>query len=486
VLDISQLPAALPSIEELEYELRRRQQSKIKSMFPDTGALRRDLYSQHTKFFADGARFSERLFLAANRVGKTTAGAYETTLHLTGNYPDWWTGRRFTRPILAWCGGDTAKTTRDTQQLELLGPPGDFGTGMIPGDLIVDTKTKQGIPDAIEVVYVRHVSGKCSRLMFKSYDQGRKSWQGTKPEVIWCDEEPPADVWTEAQMRLMATKPGEPGGIAYLTFTPIEGWTEVVTSFLTKRDPPPPVETKATTYCTWEQVPHITKSEIERLLSTLPPYQIEARSKGVPSIGEGAIYPVSESLIKCEPFELPTHWPRAFGLDVGWNMTACLWRAHDRDTDTIHLYDEYRGEKAPPIIHAESIKSRGAWIRGVIDPASFGRGQADGEQLIDLYRKLGLDLEPANNRVEPGIQEMFQRMSLGKLKVWSTCRGFWSEFPLYRRKNGLVVKENDHSLDAARYAVVSGADVQKTHTEKKLTVDSWIGGGGSTGGGWLG
>lgn len=454
-------------------------------MFPDSGALRRELYPQHTRFFELGATYSERLFLAANRVGKTTAGAYETALHLTGRYPDWWKGRRFNKPVLAWAGGDTSKTTRDIQQLELLGPPGDFGTGMIPGELLVDTKTKAGIPDAIEVVYVRHVSGKCARLLFKSYDQGRKSWQGTKPDVIWCDEEPPMDVWTEIQMRLMATAPGEVGGIAYLTFTPLEGWTEVVNSFLRKpAADAAPIKTKVYIQCDWTQVPHLSQTEIDRLIATLPAYQLEARSKGVPSIGEGAIYPVSESLIKVEPFQIPDHWPRAFGLDVGWNLTAAMWRAHDRDTDTIHLFDEYRGEKAPPIIHAESIKSRGEWIRGVIDPASFGRGQADGEQLIELYRKLGLDLSPANNRVEPGIQEMYQRMSLGKLKVWSTCRGWWGEFPMYRRKNGVVVKENDHSLDASRYAVVSGADVQKTKVETKVNAESWLRGYGSAG--WAG
>jgi phage terminase large subunit-like protein len=484
-IDLARLPAELPSLAELESEFKRRQQNKLTRMFPDAGPLRRELYNQHTRFFAAGARYSERLFLAANRVGKTTAGAYETALHLTGLYPRWWPGRRFTKSILAWAGGDTSKTTRDIQQLELMGSPSELGTGMIPGALILDTKAKQGLPDGLEIVYVKHVSGKASRLLFKSYDQGRKSWQGTKPDLIWCDEEPPMDVWTEIQMRLMATAPGELGGIAYLTFTPIEGWTEVVSSFL-KRGGDGKLDTKSVTYCDWGQVPHLSKSEIERMLATLPPYQLEARSKGIPSIGEGAIYPVSESLIKCEPFEVPRHWPRAFGLDVGWNMTAAIWRAHDRDTDTIYLYDEHRAEKAPPLIHAEAIKSRGEWIRGVIDPASFGRGQADGEQLIEIYRRLGLDLSPANNRVEPGLQEMYQRMSLGKLKVVSTLRGWWSEFPMYRRKNGLVVKQNDHSLDASRYAVVSGGDVQKTKVESTVSADSWMRGYGTPGAGWLG
>jgi phage terminase large subunit-like protein len=461
--------------------------NKLSRMFPDSGALRRELYTQHTAFFAAGANYSERLFLAANRVGKTTAGAYEVTCHLTGLYPHWWTGARFAKPVLVWAGGDYGKTTRDIQQLELLGPPSDIGTGMIPGDLIVDTKSKQGLPDGIEVVYVRHVSGKCSRLLFKSYDQGRKAWQGTKPDVIWGDEEPPMDVWTEIQMRLMATTPGERGGLAILTFTPLEGWTEVVNSFLKIDEARGPSKTKIVVQCDWTQVPHLTQTEIEKLISTLPPYQLEARSKGVPSIGEGAIYPVAESLLRCDPFDLPESWPRSYGLDVGWNVTAAMWRAHDRDTDTVYLYDEYRGEKAPPMVHAAYIKGRGDWIRGVIDPASFGRGQADGEQLIEVYRKLGLDITPANNRVEPGLLEMYQRMCAGKLKVWSTCINFWNEFRMYRRKNGLVVKEHDHFMDSGRYVTVSGADVQRVKAmSNATTVDSWLGSGGNAGGGWLG
>ncbi len=40
--------------------------------------------------------------MAANRVGKTEgAGGYEMTCHLTGRYPHWWEGRRFSGPVRA-------------------------------------------------------------------------------------------------------------------------------------------------------------------------------------------------------------------------------------------------------------------------------------------------------------------------------------------------------------------------------------------------
>jgi len=67
-------------------------------MFPSTGPLRRELYPKHLEFFRAGAAHKERAFIAGNRCGKTVAGGYETTLHLTGLYPDWWEGRRFACP----------------------------------------------------------------------------------------------------------------------------------------------------------------------------------------------------------------------------------------------------------------------------------------------------------------------------------------------------------------------------------------------------
>src|SRR6185437_15800763 len=96
--------------------------NRISSFYPPDGPLCRHNYQRHMEFFAAGAKFQERCFMAANRVGKTVVGAFETTLHLTGAYPDWWRGRRFDEPVEWWAAGDTSETTRDIVQLELLGP----------------------------------------------------------------------------------------------------------------------------------------------------------------------------------------------------------------------------------------------------------------------------------------------------------------------------------------------------------------------------
>src|SRR5262249_52446921 len=89
---------------------RQRRRSAFVTLFPDSGPFCRELYPKHLEFFAAGAKYKERLFMAANRVGKTVAGAFETTCHLTGRYPEWWEGRRFEKPTDGWACGANSQT----------------------------------------------------------------------------------------------------------------------------------------------------------------------------------------------------------------------------------------------------------------------------------------------------------------------------------------------------------------------------------------
>jgi phage terminase large subunit-like protein len=440
----------------LELEVRLAKRSKIDGYYPDSGPLRRELYPKHLQFFEAGATRRERAFLAANRVGKSEGvGAYETVLHLTGNYPAWWNGRRFTRPITAWAAGDTAKTTRDIIQRILLGPVGEFGTGLIPADSLLRTTAKPGVADAIEGVFVKHVTGGTSELILKSYDQGREAFQGTNRDLVWLDEETDRSIYVECLLRTMTT-----GGILLLTFTPLLGVTDIVRDFL---EQPESDSGKFVIQATWDDVPHLSPEAKAELLASIPPYQREARSKGVPQLGSGAIYQVPESDIVVPDFEIPPHYSRAYGMDVGWNRTAAIWGARDNETGIIFLHSEHYMGQQEPVLHAQAIKSRGDWISGVIDPASRGRSQVDGTQLIQIYRQCGLKLEPAVNAVEAGIYAVWQLMSSGKLKVFRSLGNWLSEFRLYQRdQEGRIVKTNDHLMDATRYFVMSGRERMRT------------------------
>lgn len=215
------------SLADVLAEKQRRTRNRIERFFPDEGPLRRALYGPHLEFFAAGAKYRTRVFLAGNRCGKTVAGAYELTLHLTGRYPAWWVGKRFGKPIRAVAASDTGKLTREVVQQELLGQPGSFGTGMVPYDALERSTMRGGVTDAVDTCYVRHVAGGYSTLIFKSYEQKRESFQGLSLEFCWGDEEMPESIYDEILTRTATTD-----GLVALTFTPLQGLTPLIQRFL--------------------------------------------------------------------------------------------------------------------------------------------------------------------------------------------------------------------------------------------------------------
>ena len=446
----------------IEEKERRKNHRLFDSYFPDTGLLRRELYPKHLQFFAAGKEYEERLALAANRIGKTeTMGGYELTCHLTGNYPKWWPGRKFDRPIEAWAAGKTGQTVRDIIQKKLLGPKHALGTGLIRPELIIKTTPRGGIADAIDTAYIKHASGGVSELGLKSYDQGRQSFEGTKKDVIWLDEESPHDIYIEALLRTTDTTGlSDVNGLMIVTFTPLQGMSEVVLEFLPGGQVKEVADgTKYVLMATWDDVPHLTEKAKAKLLAAIPPWQRAARTKGVPQLGAGAIYPIDEDEILVDDFAIPDHWPRAYALDVGWRKTAAVWIAQNPDTLQIYVYAEhYRGE-AEPSVHATAIKARGSWIPGVLDPAADQRKQDDGKKMLKLYKEQGLILTKAKNAVEAGLIECWQGLSSGQIKVFKSLSNFRAEYRLYRRdENGKIVKKNDHLMDAFRYAIMSGIE----------------------------
>lgn len=456
----------LAAIRERERRQRLRQ---IQHLFPEDGPYARALYPKHLEFFAAGAVHRERLFLAANRVGKTRGACYEDALHLTGlydTYASWWEGRRFPGPIKAWVCGTTDEKVKETLQEELFGPVGQWGTGLIPGATILKIDRAVGpLKDLIDTAYIQHAVGGTSVMQFKSYKQGRVGFEGTFRHLIHGDEEMPADIKSECLLRTMDTS-GNGGGILLLTFTPLQGLSETVLEFLPEGQLPqgPQEGSKYVVNATWDDVPHLSTAEKAELLKSIPPYQRDARSRGLPVLGAGIIYPVEEDVYLVDPFTLPKHWLRAYGMDVGWNWTAAVWGAYDREASTWYLYHEYKRGQAEPSIHAQAIKGPGDWIRGVIDPAANGRSQVDGQRLLDIYGDgedgLGLHLSLANNAVESGIYDVWEGLSTGRIKAFRSLSQWRNEIRLYRRdEKGRIVKVNDHLMDATRYLRASGLEV---------------------------
>lgn len=422
-------------------------------------------YAKQVDFHHASVEFRERLFMAANQSGKTWAGAFEVAMHLTGRYPDWWKGRRFNYAIRCMVGSESAELTRKGVQRLLIGPPElreEWGTGAIPHDCLRDHSMKQGVPDAISSAVVKHVCGEDSVIQFNSYDQGRGKWQADTVDLVWMDEEPPQAIYSEALTRTNATS-----GSVFVTFTPLLGMSEVVKRFLLEK----PTGTTIVNM-TIDDVEHYTPEQRAAIVASYPEHEREARTKGIPILGSGRVFPVAEDAIKVQAFPIPPHWARIVGLDFGIDHpTAAVWLAWDRDTDCVYVTDAYRVRDASIAIHAAGIKARGDWIPVAWPHDGLQRDKGSGEQLADQYRGQGLGMlrqratfEDGSNGVEAGISDMLTRMQTMRLRVFSHLNDWFEEFRLYHRKDGLVVKDGDDLLSATRYALMMRRHA-KTHDQ---------------------
>jgi len=222
----------------LQEIISRTETQTLSKLYPDNGPLRRELYIKHLAMFKAGSIHNERACLGGNRVGKSySIGAYETALHCTGEYPDWWEGKRYTKPIIAWAAGTKGLKVRDVNQKFLIGTLRKAGGltiasgGFVPKARIQRVMRKTSVPDAIETVIIRHKLGHENTLAFKSYEEGRSAFEAEGIDWIWLDEEPSIDIYEECLLRLLTTR-----GSILSTFTPVEGLTECVIAMLKDSD----------------------------------------------------------------------------------------------------------------------------------------------------------------------------------------------------------------------------------------------------------
>lgn len=414
-------------------------------------------YKKQAEFHTAGARYRERLLMAGNQLGKTYAAGNEVTFHVTGMYPDDWKGKRFTKNVRGWVGSVTSELTRDGAQRILLGPVGQWGTGCIPKELIVDIKRARGVPDAVETILVRHINGDISQITFKSYKDGREAWQAETLDFIWYDEEPPEDIYTEGVTRTNNTK-----GVVFLTFTPLLGMSNVVMRFYEKVGGKPHPD-RHITNMTIHDVEHYSEEQKTQIIAAYPAHEREARALGIPMLGSGRIFPIAEEVLKEPPLqELPKNWKQIIGMDFGWDHpTAAVRLLYDEPNDCIHVVSAYRQSEATPLIHAAAIKPWGDWIP-VAWPHDALQHDKSGEQYRKLYSDHGLAMlsehasygDKRGNGVEEGLMDILQRMQTGRFKVDATLSQWWEEFRMYHRKDGKIVKERDDLMSATRYAVM--------------------------------
>lgn len=440
-------------------------------------------YPRQQEFHAAGATFRERLLMAGNQLGKTYSAGNEVAFHTTGAYPDWWHGRRFASSNRGWVASVTSELTRDGAQRVLLGPIGQWGTGCIPKDCILEIKRARGVPDAVETVLVKHIpSGDVSQITFKAYSDGREAFQAETLDWIWFDEEPPEDIYTEG-----VTRTNNTSGPVFLTFTPLLGMSNVVLRFIGSTHPD-----RHVTNMTIDDVLHYTDEQKRIIVAAYPEHEREARTLGKPMLGSGIIFPVAESVIREAPLAyIPSSWYQLIAMDYGYeHPTAAVLLAHDRDADCVHVTRTYRRNREMPLIHAAAIRPWGEWVP-VAWPRDALQHDKGGscEQLTKQYRDHGLNMlsEPADfgdkrgYGVEAGLAIMLERMRTGRLKVDANLADWFEEFRMYHRKDGQVIKVREDLMCATRYGIMmlryalpqeyapKRADRYSTHRHEGLT-----------------
>ncbi len=429
----------------------------------------RDIHNSHAR---------EKMALCGNRTGKTFGGSADVAYHATGEYPDWWEGPRLKGPLTVWCLGVTNQQVRDVIQRELFGNfEGEAfdGTGAIPKERhrqILRSTTLSGLASEI---FVKRKDNTLTRISLKAYTQsstgqGTLALAGSNVDLVWVDEQPPDDVVSQLRTRTMTGNKGA-GGLLLFTMTAELGETGLIKQFLEDRK-----EHQYLRQVAWDECPHLTEQIQKEMLETIPEWQREMRRTGMPLMGTGLIYPFTRERLECEPFEIPLYFKRIKAIDLGFaHDTAIAWIAYNADTDVMYLVRTYAKNATLPSEHTAVL--RGMWRDCPTvfphDGDSVEKGSGDTVRL--KYREAGLEntrvfKNPDNTRyVEPGIIELYDRMSSGRLFVFERDNEpFWSEMRRYHRnEKGQIVKQDDDVMDAVRYAAMSVGLYGSTGAKKR-------------------
>jgi hypothetical protein len=451
-------------------------------------------YQYQIPFFKAGSTYNFRLLSAGNRVGKTYCASYEMAMHLTGLYPVWWNGRRIEGSNrIYWCVGINLQLVKDLQQKALLGTNNitvsqEVGLGSIPKDcIILEGMEKDGA--RVDSIRIKHKDGGTNELRFKgSLDQDKL--QGAKCAGIWIDEESPYSTIIHSQCVARITNGIEAGvnGFIMFTATPEQGETPIYTQY---RD-----DKSGYMYfqnVTWDDVPEEFTPEVkEQMLAGLADWEIELRSKGLPAVGRGAVFPFSEEQIKFTPEDytpLPHHQVIA-GVDWGTTSdpTVLCIAIHDTDHDKYYVWDMFyldgaEGDlqaRSPSRLHEVLSNSPYSGVPIVV-PHDSSMKSNNPEGKGKILEKLGSNVlyDPFHNppdtvlrsgkfgtgkvynSVETGLAEFRHMFSEERLKIRSDLETWFREKRSYKYTFNEATREtkpidkNNHCIDASRYAVLS-------------------------------
>jgi phage terminase large subunit-like protein len=418
------------------------------------------------EYYDAGAYARQRMIIAANGVGKSQSVCAEAAAHFTGVYPDWWIGERFNYGGWeCWIGSIDNDMQKRGPQRALLGRnlEDQLGKGLIPANCIVDMELRQaGVKGVVDTCTIKHLSGNNVTVKWLTFEQGWRKWQSGDPKIILWDEEPDEnvvdqkDILSEALTRLVRNN-----GIFMVGYTPLLGETQLTEHFMDSED-------SRVFYITagWDDAPHMSEEDKQLIRSQYKAHEIEARTQGVPMMGEGRILTAPEAQYICDPIRIPDHWSRLKGIDFGISHPAATVDiAHDRDNDIIYITKCWKKRDQTLGMHAQQINAADDWIPVAWPHDGEKRDPNSGKQFHwSMRHKYHVNMLGMSARYKadtggaqpqwPIIDTVNERMESGRLKVFRTCTDWIKEARSYHTKNGLIVAKKDDVLKASFYAIM--------------------------------
>jgi len=242
-------------------------------------------------------------------------------------------------------------------------------------------------------------------------------------------------------------------GRVLFTSTP-KGFNHFYDLFLMEKDPLKGEDFKSFHYTSYDN-PFLPRDEIDAFKKRLPEdkfaqeYMADFRKK------EHLVYPEfnrMKHVYNPAVQKLPEMKNVIAGVDFGYNSPAAVEIIRVDKDGNFWVTDEWykRGQTGA------QIAEQTAWYKTQIvypDPA-------EPDKVVDL-RNVGLNVREANKNVEAGVDRLRELFKQGRIMISSSCKNLILELESYsyperkpdHNEREIPVKENDHAVDALRYAI---------------------------------
>lgn len=422
-------------------------------------------YRPHTKqemFHASRAKGT--IFIGGNRSGKTVGGSVECLRAATGTDPH----RKYPEPPLR-IRACTVDLKQGVQKIILP----ELARWCPPSALI-----NQSWEESFNKTNLTLTLNNGSFIEILTYEQDVEKHAGTSRHLVWFDEEPPEEIFSEDIARLIDT-----GGIWKMTMTPVEGleWIFQLYQEVEVEGNPNNRDVIFVQVDSYENV-YINGAEIDALFFNLTPEQKLARTRGMfTALGDKIYKNLDRIIIDMSDAHFPLEWPRIEGMDSGIrNPTAWLWATIDPIENIIYIRDEfYKAGLSVAEVVPNVIKKTGQYghpLYRVADSSVTDRQVVTGQTVQYEYSKHGVYLVPADKgpgSVLHGINKLQQLFGqtpddVPAVYISDTCEHLVRELKKYRwanyahrgmeatrNKKQEPVKKDDHAADALRYLCMS-------------------------------